>query len=88
MLRARRATICTGVGRTKQVFSRVMQDPSRGSGVEGLETPRVESGRVRRCSFFFFFSHTFSFVQLLDKPWSQVSSLLPPRFLPPFFYRA
>ena len=30
---------------------------------------------------FFFFSHTFSF-QLLDKRWSQVSSLSPPRFLP------
>ena len=28
------------------------------------------------CVFFFFFSHTFTF-QLLDKPWSQVSSLLP-----------
>ena len=27
--------------------------------------------------FFFSFSHTFTF-QLLDKPWSQVSSLLPP----------
>ena len=27
--------------------------------------------------FFFFSSHTFTF-QLLDKPWSQVSSLLPP----------
>ena len=27
--------------------------------------------------FFFFLSHTFTF-QLLDKPWSQVSSLLPP----------
>ena len=27
--------------------------------------------------FFFFFLHTFTF-QLLDKPWSQVSSLLPP----------
>ena len=35
--------------------------------------------------FFFFFSHTFSF-QLLDKPWSQVSSLHPPpRFLPSIF---
>ena len=30
----------------------------------------------RRTFFFFFFSH-FTF-QLLDKPWSQVSSLLPP----------
>ena len=42
---------------------------------------------VTRCSphyFFFFFSHTFTF-QLLDKPWSQVSSLLPPRFLPSIF---
>ena len=34
--------------------------------------------------FFVHFSHTSTF-QLLDKPWSQVSSLLPPRFLPPFF---
>ena len=33
---------------------------------------------------FFFFLHTFTF-QLLDKPWSQVSSLLPPRFLPSIF---
>ena len=30
------------------------------------------------------FLHTFTF-QLLDKPWSQVSSLLPPRFLPSVF---
>ena len=34
---------------------------------------------------FYFFSHTFAF-QLLDKPWSQVSTLLPPssclQFLP------
>ena len=30
----------------------------------------------------FFFSHTSTF-QLLDKPWSKVSSLPPPRFLPP-----
>ena len=29
----------------------------------------------------FSFSHTSTF-QLLDKPWSQVSSLFPPRFLP------
>ncbi len=37
---------------------------------------------------FFFFSHTFTF-QLLDKPWSQVSSLLPPLLLLAFnFYRA
>ena len=35
-------------------------------------------------SIFFFFSHTFSF-QLLDKPWSQVSSLVPPWFLPTLF---
>ena len=34
--------------------------------------------------FFFFFLHTSTF-QLLDKPWSQVSSLLPPRFLPSIF---
>ena len=33
------------------------------------------------CNFFFFFSHTSTF-QLLHKPWSQVSSLLSPRFLP------
>ena len=32
-------------------------------------------------SIFLFFSHTSTF-QLLDKPWSQVSFLLPPRFLP------
>ena len=31
-----------------------------------------------------FFFHTFTF-QLLDKPWSQLSSLLPPRFLPSIF---
>ena len=31
----------------------------------------------RRRTFFFFFSHTSTF-QLLDKPWSQVSYLLPP----------
>ena len=35
-------------------------------------------------SFSFFLSHTSTF-QLLDKPWSQVSSLLPPRFLPSIF---
>ena len=34
--------------------------------------------------FLFSFSHTFTF-QLLDKPWSQVSPLLPPRFLPSIF---
>ena len=33
---------------------------------------------------FFFTSRTF-FFQLLDKPWSQVSSLSPPRFLPSIF---
>ena len=32
-------------------------------------------------SFFFFFLHPSAF-QVLDKPWSQVSSLFPPRFLP------
>ena len=34
--------------------------------------------------FFLFFSRTSTF-QLLDKPWSQVSSLSPPRFLPSIF---
>ena len=34
--------------------------------------------------FLLIFLHTFTF-QLLDKPWTQVSSLLPPRFLPSFF---
>ena len=34
--------------------------------------------------FFIFFSHTSTF-QLLDKPWSQVSFLLPPRFLRSIF---
>ena len=34
--------------------------------------------------FIYLFSHT-STSQLLDKPWSQVSSLSPPRFLPPIF---
>ena len=33
---------------------------------------------------FSFFSHTSTF-QLLDKPWSQVSSFLPPRLLPSIF---
>ena len=33
---------------------------------------------------FIYCFHTFIF-QLLDKPWSQVSSLLPPQFLPSFF---
>ena len=35
-------------------------------------------------SFFLLFSH-FSTFQLLDKPWSQVSPLPPPRFLPSIF---
>ena len=34
-------------------------------------------GTTQQYHFFFFFSHTFNF-QSLDKPWSQVSSLLPP----------
>ena len=34
--------------------------------------------------YIFIFSHTSTF-QLLDKPWPQVSSLLPPRFLPSVF---
>ena len=34
--------------------------------------------------FFFLYYHTSAF-QLLDKPWSQVSSLLPPGFLPSIF---
>ena len=34
--------------------------------------------------FYFILSHTSTF-QLLDKPWSPVSSLLPPRFLPSTF---
>ena len=38
-------------------------------------------------TFFFFFSHTFTF-QLLDKPWSQVSSLSPSPVLDFNFYRA
>ena len=37
--------------------------------------------------FFFFFSHTSSF-QRLDKPWSQVSSLLPPGSCLQFFFIA
>ena len=36
------------------------------------------------CVFFFLFSQTSTF-QLLDKPWSQVSSLFPPRFMPSIF---
>ena len=39
-----------------------------------------------RRSFFSFFSHTSTF-QLLDKPWSQVSSLLPPGFCLHFLSR-
>ena len=41
-------------------------------------TLRVDS-RLKElaCCAFFFFFHTSTF-QLLDKPWSQVSSLLPP----------
>ena len=35
-------------------------------------------------SSFSVFQHTSTF-QLLDKPWSQVSSLSPPRFLPSFY---
>ena len=41
----------------------------------------VVGGELLLCgcvSFFVFFSHTISTFQLLDKPWSQVSSLLPP----------
>ena len=37
--------------------------------------------------FFFFFSHT-STLHLLDKPWSQVSFLLPPGSYLQFLYRA
>ena len=46
-----------------------------------LRTPGSQQAKSKRRMpfffFFFFFSHTFTF-QLLDKPWSQVSSLLPP----------
>ena len=40
---------------------------------------KLQKKRKRRggCTIFFFFSHTSTF-QLLDDPWSQVSSLLPP----------
>ena len=39
------------------------------------------AGRVRRFFIFFSFSSHISTFQLLGKPWSQVSSLPPPRFL-------
>ena len=50
--------------------------------VEALQIGIVERGlrpEILELFFFFpsFFSHTFTF-QLLNKPWSQVSSLLPP----------
>ena len=38
--------------------------------------------------FFIFFSHTHLLFQLLDKPWSQVSSLRPPPVLAFNFFRA
>ena len=42
-------------------------------------------GKPRGCEdTIFFFLHT-STCQLLDKPWSQESSLLPPRFFPSIF---
>ena len=44
----------------------------------------VLSSQIEKPQIFFFHSH-FTF-QLLDKPWSHVSSLLPPRFLPSFFF--
>ena len=54
---------------------------------------KAKSGVSLRCArsilvhtTHFFFSHTPTF-QLLNKPWSQVSSLLPP-FLPSIFDRA
>ena len=47
---------------------------------------RGRSTLLALVSIFFFFSHTFTF-QLLDKPWSQVSSLVPP-VLAFNFYRA
>ena len=37
----------------------------------------VQSGELRGVLFLFYFFHTSTF-QLLDKPWSQVSSILPP----------
>ena len=46
----------------------------------------LKGGGLIKCFFFlfFFFRHTSTF-QLLDKLWSQVSSLLLPRFLPSIF---
>ena len=46
------------------------------------QSPVQRKHQPRTC--FFFFSHTNIF-QLLDKPWSQVSSFLPLRFLPSSF---
>ena len=49
--------------------------------------PSVDTQKLLKTSdpvFFFLSLHTSTF-QLLDKPWSQVSSLLPPRFLPSIF---
>ena len=46
--------------------------------------PEVPAYSGNYCVIILFFSHTSTF-QLLDKPWSQLSSLLPPRFLPLIF---
>ena len=53
-------------------------------GVSGQANSREMLALVRSFSFSFLFSHTFTF-QLLNKPRSQVSSLLHPRFLPSIF---
>ena len=54
-------------------------------GWGGTWRPRP-GGHWLFCIFFHLsFSHTFTFQLCLDKPWSQVSSLHPPRFLPSIF---
>ena len=60
------------------------------TGFKILQNPKEgedDCTRARLCQkhrHFFLLSHTSTF-QLLDKPWSQVSSLLPPRYLSSMF---
>ena len=49
------------------------------------KTDLGEKNALHFSFLFFFFLHTFAFQLLENKPWSQVSSLLPPRFLPSIF---
>ena len=65
------------VYRILAVVSRHDEDKLKGLVFQLSCSERMMDCILHSARFFFFFAHTSTF-QLLDKPWTQVSSLLPP----------